>query len=164
MKYLFAPMDDETRFWIAQELADTKYSHYARELLRLGREIAGKTPTTLITDGLAAYHEAYLKEYWTVRKDTRTKHVREIRMSGEFHNNKMERFNGEVRDREKVMRGLKKKDTAILKGHQVSPNYIRPHEALDGKTPADVCGIEIKGENKWMTLIQNASSRANEDA
>jgi transposase-like protein len=26
MKYLFAIMDDETRFWIAQEIADTKYA------------------------------------------------------------------------------------------------------------------------------------------
>jgi putative transposase len=29
MKYLFALMDDETRFWIAQEVADTKYMHDA---------------------------------------------------------------------------------------------------------------------------------------
>jgi hypothetical protein len=29
--------------------------------------------------------------------------------------------------------------------------------ALDGKTPADKCGIEIQGDNKWITLIQNAS-------
>jgi transposase-like protein len=156
MKYLFALMDDETRFWIAQEVADTKHGHDARELLRMGKEIAEKTPATFITDGLASYHEAYLKEYWTARKDTQTRHVREIRMSGTVHNNKMERFNGEVRDREKVMRGLKKKDTAILKGYQVFHNYIRPHEALDGKTPADLCGIEVKGKNKWITLIQNA--------
>jgi len=27
----------------------------------------------------------------------------------------------------------------------------------DGKTPAEACGIEVKGKNKWMTLIQNAS-------
>ena len=26
-----------------------------------------------------------------------------------------------------------------------------------GQTPAEACGIEIKGENIWMTLIQNAS-------
>jgi len=159
MKYLFALMDDETRFWIAQEVADTKYTHDARELLRLGKEIAQKTPATLITDGLQSYHDAYLKEYWTVRKDTQTRHVREIKISGEVHNNKMERFNGEVRDREKVMRGLKKKDTAILKGYQVFHNYIRPHEALDGKTPAELAGIKIEGENKWITLIQNASRK-----
>jgi len=157
MKYLFALMDDETRFWIAQEVADSKKNHDARKLLRVASEVAGKKPATFITDGLASYHEAYLKEYWTARKDTRTKHVREIKMSGEVHNNKMERFNGEVRDREKVMRGLKKKDTAILTGYQIYHNYVRPHEALDGKTPADLCGIEVKGKNKWMTLIQNAS-------
>ena len=66
----------------------------------------------------------------------------------------MERFNGEVRDREKVIRGLKKDDTPILKGYQIFHNYIRPHEGLDGKTPAEACGIEVKGNNKWMTLIQ----------
>lgn len=55
------------------------------------------------------------------------------------------------------MRGLKTDTTAILKGYQIFHNYIRPHEALDGKTPADACGITIEGENKWKTLIQNAS-------
>jgi len=28
---------------------------------------------------------------------------------------------------------------------------------LDGLTPADKAGIKIKGNNKWITLIQNAS-------
>ena len=31
--------------------------------------------------------------------------------------------------------------------------------ALDGKTPAEACGIKIEGENKWLTLIQNASKQ-----
>jgi putative transposase len=72
-------------------------------------------------------------------------------------NNKMERINGEIRDREKVMRGLKKKDTPILKGYQIYNNFIREHEGLDGKTPAEACGIKVEGDNKWITLIQNAS-------
>ena len=42
----------------------------------------------------------------------------------------MERLNGEIRQREKTMRGLKKKDTAILKGYQLYHNYIRDHEGL----------------------------------
>ena len=29
--------------------------------------------------------------------------------------------------------------------------------ALEGKTSAEKCGIEINGDNKWITLIQNAS-------
>ena len=76
--------------------------------------------------------------------------------SGKVHNNKMERLNGEIRDREKVMRGLKRVDTPILTGYQLYHNYIRPHEALDGKTPAEAAGIKIIGENKWVTIIQNA--------
>ena len=142
---------------MAQEVADTKHAHDARELLRLGRQIADKTPANLITDGLQSYHDAFLKEYWTVRKDTQTRHVREIRMNGEVHNNKMERFNGEARDREKVMHGLKRKETPILTGYGIFHNYMRPHEGFKGKTPAEACGIQVKGRNKWLTLIQNVS-------
>jgi hypothetical protein len=35
-----------------------------------------------------------------------------------------------------------------------------PHEALNGKTPSEACGIKVEGENKWKTLIQNASKKA----
>ena len=71
----------------------------------------------------------------------------------------MEQLNGEFRDREKVMRGVKTKDSMIFDGLQIYHNYVRPHMGLDGKTPAEVCGIEIRGENKWKTLIQNASKK-----
>jgi hypothetical protein len=30
-------------------------------------------------------------------------------------------------------------------------------EGLNGKTPAEPCGTVVNGENKWMTLIQNAA-------
>jgi transposase InsO family protein len=88
----------------------------------------------------------------------RIKHIHSIRIQGD-RNNKMERLNGEIRDREKVMRRLKKPETPIIPGYQIYHNYVRPHEALDGKTPAEACGIEIQGKNKWITLIQNASRK-----
>lgn len=111
---------------------------------------------TLITDGLPSYHDAYKKEFWTL-KGPRTEHVRHIKIKGDMNNNKMERLNGEIRDREKVMRGLKKDDAPIFKGYQIFHNFIRTHEGLNGKTPAEACGITVKGKNKWKTLIQNAS-------
>jgi hypothetical protein len=83
----------------------------------------------------------------------------DYRKRGDMNNNKMEWMNGEIRDREKVMRGLKKVDTPILQGMQIFHNYVRPHEALHGLTPADACGIEVIGDNKWLTLIQNASQK-----
>jgi len=69
----------------------------------------------------------------------------------------MERMNGELLDREKVMRSLKKADIPITAGYQIYHNYIRPHMALEGRTPTEVAGIKGEGENKWLTLIQNAS-------
>jgi len=154
MKYLFAMLDDQTRFWIAQEVAETKDKHDTRMLMAKAKYLMGKQPKTLITDGLVSYYSACAKVF------TETDHIRHIALKGDRNNNKMERFNGEIRDREKTMRGLKKVDTPILKGYQIFHNYIRGHEGLDGKTPAEACGIKIEGKNKWMTLIQNASVKS----
>lgn len=158
LKYLYAMMDDQTRYWIAQEVADTKYVHDARNLFRRSKEIAGKKPLTLITDGAQNYRDAFRREFYTNHKP-QSVHIRDIRMSGHIHNNKMERMNGEVRDREKVMRGLKRMDTPILKGVQIYHNFIKPHEGLNGRTPAEAAGIKVEGEDKWRTLIQNASKK-----
>lgn len=141
-KYLFALMDDQTRFWIAQQVADTKYTSNIQPLFRSAKEIADKRPNTMITDGAANFHDAFNKEFRT-RENPRTKHIQHIRLQGDHNNNKMERMNGEVRDREKVVRGLKKADTPVLTGYQIYHNYFRPHEALKGKTPAEKCGIII---------------------
>jgi putative transposase len=146
MKYLFALMDDETRYWIAQEVASTKEGHDARGLFHEAKEVAGKRPNTIITDGLGSYKDAFNKEYFTL-KNPRSKHINAIKLSGDMNNNKMERMNGEIRDREKVMRGLKKDDTPILQGMQIYHNHMRPHEALKGKTPGEACGIVV-GNNK----------------
>lgn len=157
MKYLYAMMDEQTRFWIAQEVADTKYTADLRPLFQLAKQVAGKSPRTLVSDGAANFHEAYLKDFYTAKLETRTEHIRHIRLAGDYNNNKMERMNGEIRDREKVMRGLERKDSPILTGYQLFHNYIRPHKALDNRTPAEVASIRVKGENKWLALIQNAS-------
>jgi transposase-like protein len=157
MKYLYAMMDEQTRFWIAQEVAETKYTADVRPLFQLAKQVAGKTPKTLVSDGAANFHEAYNKEFRTSRLETRTEHIRHIRLAGDFNNNKMERMNGEIRDREKVMRGLERKDSPILTGVKIYHNFVKPHMALEGKTPADKAGITVQGDNKWITIIQNAT-------
>jgi hypothetical protein len=152
-------MGDQTRFRIAQEVADTKFTADLRPLFKLGKAIADKQPKTLITDGAPNFHEAYEKEFYTQRLETRTEHIRDIRFDVTVHNNKMERMNSEIRDRERCMRTLEKSDTQILSGMQIYHNYIRPHQALNGRTPAEVAGIKIEGENRWLTLIQNAAKK-----
>jgi hypothetical protein len=71
----------------------------------------------------------------------------------------MERLNGDIRDREKTLRSLKKVDAPILNGMQIYQNYIREHQGLqEKKTPSEKAGIQIEGENKWLTIIQKASN------
>jgi putative transposase len=150
-------MDDDTRFWIAQHVADTKNVADLKPLFKNAKVLTGKRPSTLTSDGAPNFNDAFKNEFFII-SNPRSRHIRHVRMRGDHNNNKMERMNGEVRDREKVMRGLKKIDTIVLPGYQLYHNYIRPHEGLDGKTPAEKCGIKIEGDNKWKTLIKNATS------
>jgi len=113
-KYLYALMDDETRFWIAQRVADTKNTADVTLLFRKGKKVTEKRPNALSSDGAPNFHDAYNKELYT-NKWPRTRHINHIRLQGD-HNNKMERLNGTIRDREKTMRSLKKMDTLVLKG------------------------------------------------
>ena len=103
-----------------------------------------------------------MKEYWTAKKEGRTEHIAQIRLAGDIHNNKQERFNGKVRDREKITPNLKSVDSPVLKGMQIYHNFVRPHMALEGKTPSEMAGIKVEGSNKWITLIQNTSSEKKE--
>ena len=150
--YLFASMDDDTRYWLSSDIAETKFQHNADNLLTLTKLQAGKNPRNFITDGLPAYRKSSKKVF-----GKNTNHVRHIHLKGDMNNNKMERLNGEIRDREKVFRGLKKMDTAILDGMRVYYNFTKKHGALNGRTPAQASLIEVDGKNKWKTIIQNAS-------
>jgi transposase-like protein len=151
-KYLFASMDDDTRYWLASDLADTKFQHNADKLLELTKKTIGKTPRHFITDGLPAYKKSSKKVF-----GKKTNHMRHIHIQKDMNNNKMERLNGEIRDREKVFRGLKKKDTPIFEGMKAYYNFTKKHGALKGKTPAESAMIKVDGLNRWKTIIQNAS-------
>ncbi len=155
-KWLYAMIDDESRYWIAMQVGDKKWHEDVRPMWREAKEIAGKQPKVLTTDGAENFAVANRKEYRTRYDDKTTQHIREIAFNGRYHNNKMERFNGELRDREKVFRSLKTEDSPILKGMQIHHNFVRPHMGLEGKTPAEAAGITVEGDNKWLTIIQNA--------
>lgn len=72
----------------------------------------------------------------------------------------VERLHGTIRQRNKVMRGLDDMQTAqtMMDGLRIHYNFMRPHMALDGKTPAQEARIvdSTKPEN-WRSLIKKAS-------
>jgi len=66
----------------------------------------------------------------------------------------VERLQGTIRERNKTQRGIKDAYSPFIRGHQLYYNYIKPHESLYGKTPAEIANITIDlGKNKWKTLL-----------
>ena len=160
-RYVFAMLDTETRFWIAKMVAENKGTDDVKPMFEKARHVAGKVPETLVSDKAANFHEAWQDQYmaknWLHKQTT---HINQVEFDGIHHNNQMESFNGAtIRHREKVVRGLKKEDSAILTGLQMYHNFVRPHLGLpDQATPAEAAGINIQGDNKFLTLIQAAKS------
>jgi hypothetical protein len=71
-----------------------------------------------------------------------------------------ERLHGTIRQRNKVMRGLDAEESAqtMMDGLRIYYNFMRPHMALNGKTPAQQARIAdtLTPEN-WLSLIKKAS-------
>ena len=74
----------------------------------------------------------------------------------EDNTQKIERFHGTLKQRTKVMRGLKNTETArdFMNGWLVHYNYLRPHESLNDKTPAEVAQVSYPYGN-WADIIRN---------
>ena len=51
-------MDDETRFWIAQQVADIKNADIT-PLFSKGKDVTGTRPNTLISVGAPNFHTAF---------------------------------------------------------------------------------------------------------
>jgi len=72
----------------------------------------------------------------------------------ENNTNLIERFHGTLKQRTKIMRGLKDIKTAKLftEGWLLHYNYLRPHESLRGSTPAQVAGVKYPYRN-WQDVV-----------
>jgi hypothetical protein len=85
-------------------------------------------------------------------------HIRDIRFDGTVHNNRTVRVKRRSQRPQEGDAGLERSLHAHPeKGAQIYHNLIKPHMGLGGRTPAEAAGIQVKGENKWLTMIQIAS-------
>jgi len=51
----------------------------------------------------------------------------------------------------------------IIDGNRIYYNFIRPHMALNGLTPAEVANINLElGQNRWESLIRQSSKHKKE--
>lgn len=74
-------------------------------------------------------------------------------------NDRIERMNGTLRELVKVQRGWKSMKTPLAEGARIHYNFVKPHSALEGQTPAERAGVGVEGQNKWLTLLRSAVRR-----
>lgn len=146
-------MDEKTRFQLVSMVAETREAQDAKRLFKQSKQVANKKPNLVVTDGLRGYGSAFNSEFYDHHQSV--KHVANVALQSGL-NNIIERMHGSIREREKVMRGIKKMNSPIFKGNRIYYNFIRPHESLGGLTPAEVAGIGVNGGNRWMELMKKS--------
>ncbi len=147
--WLWDIIDERTRVLLASRLSVSRTTGDAQSLMNMAVKRAGKTPKVVLTDSLAAYNDVWYGKGAEHRHGTPFN-------TDEDSTSKIERWHGTIKQRTKVMRGLKNLESAheFTDGYLAYYNYLRPHEALENKTPAQEAGIVYPYKN-WDELIRN---------
>ena len=153
LAFLWNVMDKETRFLLASKVSENRDANGAIAALELAIKNAnGTLPEAINTDA----HRSYTEAVSTVLPTT-TEHVSKCGVNKPHaNNNRIKRLNGTLRERVKVQRGWKSNKSQIAEGQRIHYNFVKPHQALEGKTPAEASSLKIEGSNKWLALLRNA--------
>lgn len=111
-----------------------------------------------VSDKFGPYRLAFNKLFFNVAKLRFGVPIRAKTAGLEHNNNPIERENGNIKDRIKVMRGgftTFHGAESFLNLRRVIHNFVNPHQGLKGKTPADAAGIDLRlGRNKLIGLTE----------
>ncbi len=142
-------IDAKTRFLLASRVTTTRNKQDARILMELAAKRAGKTPSIVVTDKLAAYIDGIELAF-----GSDTKHHQGSPFNVEKNTSLIERFHNTLKDRTKVMRDLKDKNTLkrFTDGWLVHYNFFRPNMALGNKPPAEAAGLKYESHD-WADVV-----------
>lgn len=152
--YLWNVMDRESRFLIASKLSEKRDTNGAIQAINQAiHNSHGNLPQIVYTDALWAYREG-INQTLGYKVD----HIAKCGITKPHtNNNRVERLNGTLRERVKVQRGWKTHKSAIAEGQRIYYNFVKPHQALDGKTPAEKVGINVNERNTLIELLKHST-------
>lgn len=159
-QWIWNVMDAKTRYLLACQVTEERHIADARKALKQAKDTTNVRPDAIVTDGLFAYNQAIKDEFYDKTAQIQNPHIRLKDFETKPNNNILERLNGTFRERTKVMRSLDSSVGAqeFATGLQTYYNYIRPHQGINGLTPAQMAGIplDLTG-NRWLTMIRLAT-------
>ena len=158
--WLINVIDYDTRFLLASKLSSSRGIQSLKSAFETAQVKANKSPKLMLTDGWKAYQEAL-----EIVFNGDTKHIVTTPFKKkELSTNIVERWHGTLRDRLKPMRGMDKSEThqLVLEGFVFNYNYLRPHESLKDKTPAEAAKIHDFPYKSWLDVIKGQIPKRDE--
>jgi len=145
--YIWFIVDSETRFVLGFHLSPHRDSPQAFSLLNHAKSLG--SPKAIVSDRYSAY-KVPVKSIFGV------KHIRVESFKDDISNNLIEAFNKQFKAWYKTKQGFNSFDSAnnMIAMFVFFYNYIRPHSALSGLTPAQVvgCNYSKKRQNSLLLL------------
>ena len=159
--FLWNVMDRKTRFLLASKVSAFRDVAGADRAFREAmRNAGGSQPERIVTDGLNSYKTVMA----SLPESQRPEHVANAGVRKRHAtNNRIERLNGTLRERVKVQRGWKMMKTPIAEGQRIHYNFVKPHIALEGQTPAERAGVGVEGQNRWMELLRKGLDKQEQE-
>ena len=145
--YIWFIIDSETRFVIGFHLSPHRDSPQAVSLLHEAKKL-GK-PRAIVSDRYAAY-KVPIKSLFDGAK-----HIRVQDFKDDISNNLIECFNKQFKAWYKTKQGFSSFQSAnnLFSMFVFFFNFVRPHSALNGLTPAQVAGLNLSNKQKREYLL-----------
>jgi len=147
-------IDIKTRFLLVSGILPNHDSEDAQKLMESAFKRARKTPKVIVTNGLSFWPDGI-----EFSSSAAVEHSQSLPFMFKENSALIELFRGTLKERIKVIRGFKDFDTLneFAEGFAVFYNFFKPHEALGGRTPADVAQITYKARN-WADVSRISMS------
>jgi len=138
-----------------------------RYLSEKHKKVEDRLLIKFVSDKFANYKNCFNKLFYRVAKLEFGVPIAYKKHNRKHNNNPIERYNGKIKDRIKVMRGsFGSFDYAndFLNLRRVINNFVNPHQSLDGKTPAEEANIDLRlGRMKLYNLIKYRAKNPDDD-
>ena len=141
------------------QIKETSYEqilkHYKKEM---DKPKDKRKLITFVCDGFENYKNTFNKIFFRVAKINFGVPIKAKAAGLKHNNNPIERENGNIKDRIKIMRGgfgsFEGAETFLNLRHIIH-NFVNPHQGLKGKTPAEEAEIALPlARNKLLGLIK----------
>ena len=157
-------IDVKTRFMINSAYVKHRSKKNIKKVLLNIKDKTGEQIKICTTDGLTAY-ENIVKQNWGYDNKLgkyKVFHKIVTQRKGEGFNIWVERLHNTIRQRTQNFRGFHgsvESAYSLMKGIEIFYNFVKPHEALKGKTPSELAipSLQFETPNRWLELIQIAN-------